>query len=155
MLAAMPNARASMRTDRVQSNAQSEQQGQQWSLGAVASPTTTLRGAAAPGGIGVVGRNVLQKDDLLSFTMTPPIRVYRVPQPLTVGADRNWDAPPTFMSESQTALMPLAAEIAVQGAYRSLQGPWLGQASLGYSFNAGQIAGRDEVRALFSLSRRF
>jgi hypothetical protein len=155
MLAAIPAARAGMQPDRVQPGSGPDQEGQQWSLGAVAAPSTALRGTAAPGGIGIVGRNLLQKDDVLSFTMTPPIRVYRVPQPLTVGAERDWDRPPTFMAESQTALMPLAGEVAVQGAYRSFQGPWLGQASLGYSFNSGQIAGRDEIRAWFSVSRRF
>ena len=53
-------------------------------------------------------------------------------------------------------LVPTARELALRGAYRArMGGGWVAGANLGYSFNAGQVAGRDALRGVISISRAF
>jgi hypothetical protein len=104
--------------------------------------------------VGLGRAQIFAAGDLLSLTVTQPQRVERANAALALEAVD--PANGAILMRSRTAtLVPSGRELAVETAYRAAHGPWLMQANLAYRFDAGHVAGRDDLRAALTLSRAF
>ena len=116
---------------------------------------TDSRGLVAPGfALGVQRADVMRPGDALSFTMSRPERNVPFSAIWILGVDPERSARDLKLAQSDR-LVPTAREFTLRGAYRTRFGDWVGGFSLGYSFNAEQVAGRDALRTTLSLTRSF
>jgi hypothetical protein len=110
-------------------------------------------GTLAPA-FGIARANLLGRDDWLSFTVSRPERETQFAAIWILGIDPERSRSDLLLRQSEQ-LVRSAREFAMRGAYRAKMGAWVGGLTVGYSFNAGQVAGRDAIRTTLSLTRSF
>jgi hypothetical protein len=122
-----------------------------WSLrgGLELEPSGALTPAFA-----VQRHGLIAGEDMLSFTISQPDRKTPFAAIWILGIDPERSSRDLLLVQSER-LVPTARELAMRGAYRTRLGNWVGGFTLGYSFNAGQVAGRNAVRSTVSLTRAF
>lgn len=105
--------------------------------------------------VGLSGRDLMRKDDVLSLTLHQPLHVERAPVTLVSGVGRDLDTGAVIFGEDRLSLSPSGREFAIESAYRLMLGSWIAEANVAYRFDADHVAGRRDAVGLLWLSRGF
>ncbi|MCH8857943.1 MAG: S8 family serine peptidase [Proteobacteria bacterium] len=105
--------------------------------------------------LGLSGRTLFDTDDLLSVTLSQPLRAEYAPVTLLTGVGRDLTTGGILFGETKTSLVSSGRELALEVGYRRPFGAWMAEIGAVTRIDAGHIEGATATAGMVWLSRRF